>query len=71
MEDNFQLTKKQKNYIKENMGVDDFSKLKICFEVNSIDTNGVSEEFTNKSVKLSFDICPCPPDYVNWRASCC
>ena len=69
MEEKFQLSEEQENLIKEKMGVSDITKIRIIFEVDSLNTEGVSEIYTNKSTKLSVTLCPCEDGTWSWL--CC
>ena len=69
MSTKFKLTEDQETYITKNMGTDDLSAVSIIFEVDSRETSGITEEYTNKSTRLSMKICRCPDGSLDW--TCC
>lgn len=69
MNDNFQFTVEQENFIKEKMGVSDINKITLIFEVDSVNTEGVTTSFTNDSTKLLIRLCPCGDGNFSWL--CC
>ncbi|NJB69897.1 hypothetical protein GGR42_000359 [Saonia flava] len=69
MNEKFELSDEQQEFLKNKMGILDLSKVRLIFEVDSVDTEGISEDFTNKSSRLSFMMCPCPDGGWSWL--CC
>ncbi|MCW5515287.1 hypothetical protein [Muriicola sp. Z0-33] len=69
MSEKFEFTAAQQNFLKKKLGIDDMSNVRLIFEVDSINTQGITEDYTNKSAKLSFMMCPCPDGGWSWL--CC
>lgn len=69
MDEKFEFSQNQQEFLKEKMGIDDLSKVKLIFEVDSANTESIAEAFTNKSAKFSFMMCPCPGGGFSWL--CC
>ena len=69
MSDEFKLTEEQEAFIIEKTGVDDLKNVKIIFQVESINTKSVKDDFTVRSAMFSFEICQC--DDGRWKSSCC
>lgn len=69
MDDKFQLTEEQKNFIKQKMGVSDINDVRLVFEVDSVNTISITENYTEKSARYSYMMCPCGDGTWSWL--CC
>lgn len=69
MNDKFELTEEQKNFIMEKMGVSDINAVRLVFEVDSHHTESITKDYTEKSSTFRMKMCSCGDGTWSWL--CC